>query len=86
MKKVEFKFQNKSVDQVTTLNGKKTTETVHFYTNGTSSCVCLQMSLIDRIRVLFGAPVWFVVRGGLPIFDLLTEDPFETKKMTRKKR
>lgn len=77
MKPTEFKQANRVVERETKFLGRKRTEHVHFFTNGTSSVVRLRMTLIERIRVLFGEPVWLVMKGGLIVFDATTENPFK---------
>jgi len=79
MNTTEFKQQTNQITRETNHRGRKSTETVHFYTNGASSVCCIKMSFADRIRVLFGEKVWFIVKGGIPVFELTTENPFQRK-------
>jgi len=80
MKTKQFKQQNRSITRKTVTRGKESTEPVHFYTNGASSVCCIKMTFTDRIRILFGENLWLIVKGGIPIFDLQTENPFAAKK------
>lgn len=76
IKPIKFKQANKKFTREVKFRGRKSTEAVFLYTNGASSVICLHVSFIDRIRVLFGAPVWLIAKGGAPIVDFETENPF----------
>lgn len=75
MKNTNFNESNRQTER---FDGNKRT-VVRFYNNGASSVLCFKPSLIDRIQILFGGRVWLIVKGGAPVANIETTNPFGQK-------
>lgn len=79
MKTIKFEHSNREFTRQNGSDFNRSTETVHFFTNGTSTACCVKPTFIERIRILFGERIWLITQGSVaPIFDMTTENPFVT--------